>query len=142
MRRFTDTKNREWEIAVTVGTAKRVRDLVQVDLFKIHETLASLESLEGIEKLVNILFAVIEPQAKSQGVTDVDFGESLGGETLKTAWESLLGELIDFFRSWNPPLAATLRKSWEAATLLLDKATAAVDSIALPSATATPVQSA
>lgn len=99
MRRFTDTAGRAWELAVTVGAIKRVRDLIGVDLYKLIDDgfkgLADL--LADPCKFVDVLWAMVEGQAKAAGVTDEQFGQSLAGDVLSQASDAFVEALVDFF---------------------------------------------
>ena len=62
--------------------------------------------------LVDTLFVCVMDEAEKRGVTDEQFGESLGGDTLGGAIHALTWEIVDFF----PPekremLGALLRKT-------------------------------
>jgi hypothetical protein len=105
MKTFTDNKGRTWEIEVTVATVKRVRGLCKVDLNSIVEldrnNRPSAELLERLSSdpvlLVDVLYAVCKSQADKLGVSDVDFGEAMAGDSIEHATTALLEEVIDFF---------------------------------------------
>ncbi len=113
MKAFADSAGRTWTLAVTVDAVCRVRDLVGVNLARIVEPreaggpvplLTDLE--DDILLLVDVLFALVKPQADSQNVTDEEFGRALGGEALAAAHEAFWQELSDFFRSLKRPAEA------------------------------------
>ena len=56
--------------------------------------------------LVDVIYALVKPQADAQGVSDVDFGRALGGEAIAGAHEAFWRELADFFRSLKRPAEA------------------------------------
>lgn len=108
MHTFTDLKNRTWTLSLTIATAKRVKSLLAdrgVDLLQMETT----DSVSGIplftrlavdiELLCDVIFACIQPQAVEAGVSDVQFGESLGGDVIFKARDAFFKEIIDFFRS-------------------------------------------
>jgi hypothetical protein len=113
MHSFQDTAGRTWEIAVTIGAVKRVQDLLRIDLLnplaakilrnkagktKRTEPLASRLQRNPV-LLIDTIFALVKPQADRLGVTDVEFGESLGGDAAYAAYEAFMAEWRDFFRS-------------------------------------------
>ena len=111
MHQFTDTEGREWTIALTIGAVKRVKSLAGVNLLdplgarprKVRGVLRKGRPLVtrlqlDPELLVNVIFAMVKPTADSHGVSDEQFGESLGGETAYAAYEAFMGEWRDFFR--------------------------------------------
>lgn len=99
MRLFQDNSGRAWEIAIDTGTIKRVRSLIGFDLLSIveNEGKAILELRDDPVKLVDIAYAICEPQAKKLGVSDEEFGRSMIGDALDSAWSEILGGMADFF---------------------------------------------
>lgn len=105
MRFFTDSRGQQWELAVSVGSIRRVRALTQaagqpVDLLRPEEGDPAL-----VERLVDPLFVcdlvycLVKPQADSLGVDDQAFGERMVGPAIGAAMTALYEELIDFFQS-------------------------------------------
>lgn len=118
MPKFTDNKGQEWPVEVTVGTVKRVRKLLDVDL---------LEILGGklIEKLridpvflVDLLYVVVKPEADALKVTDEDFGYRMAGQAIEDGTSALLEAIVSFFPS--PGDRANLKQ-------ILDKTSGALD---------------
>ena len=99
MKKFADRNDVKWDIDITVGTLKRVRAALDVDLFKITDDKFALmqEILNDPVLLVDILFIVCEQQVEERGMTDVQFGESLDGDTLFSAMNSFIEGMTDFF---------------------------------------------
>lgn len=100
MHGFTDGKGRVWELAIDVAAVKRVRALLEIDLYEVAtgpgaQALAAL--ITDPCKLVDVLFALCRDQAQRQNVSDEDFGRGFAGDSLQAAAESFLEELIDFF---------------------------------------------
>ncbi len=99
MRSFADNGGRTWSIAVNFWTCRQVRDRVGVDLFKLIENnltpLADL--LNDPVKFCDVLFVLASDQAKAAGVTDEQFGRSLGGDSYGQAQTAFFEALIDFF---------------------------------------------
>jgi hypothetical protein len=105
MKSFVDKNARAWSIVVNIATVKRVRALCDVNLLELitvddsGKTDSSvLDKLsEDPVLLVDVLYAVCKPEADKLGITDVEFGESLDGDAIEKATESLLDEIVDFF---------------------------------------------
>lgn len=99
MHRFKDNKGREWDIVINVQQIRRVRDLIKVDLYNLFDDgMRPLSSLMmDVCKLIDVIWVLIETQARGRGVTDEMLGESLSGDALQQAAESFTQELIDFF---------------------------------------------
>ncbi|MBA3936833.1 MAG: hypothetical protein H0X38_05175 [Planctomycetes bacterium] len=97
MRSFTDTLGRTWTVTITVATVKRVRALCDVDLLAV----AGGDLLERLATdpvlLADVLYAVVEDEAKQRQLSDVDFGRALVGDTIARATSALLETIVDFF---------------------------------------------
>lgn len=136
MKSFTDNTGRNWTLAVTVGTIKRVRALCNVDLANIitiepgkNPQMDLLERLASDPVLlVDVLYAVCKEEADNRKVSDEEFGRSMAGDAIELATAALLDEIIDFFpeakrRVFQKILSVTRRfeaKSKTALTELLN----------------------
>jgi len=109
MHSFRDRLDRQWNLEINVGSIKRVKGLIGVDLLAVFADKMKLvhDLLNDPMLLVDTIYALCEPQAKALGITDIEFGEGFCGDSLEAATESLLEELADFFRS--PQQRQTLR---------------------------------
>ncbi|MCA8952907.1 MAG: hypothetical protein KDE27_25580 [Planctomycetes bacterium] len=96
MAKFTDLKEREWVLAITVADIRRVRQRLDVDLLT-KDLPALLERLlSDYVLLADVLFVLVEPAAESAGVTDEDFGGALAGDPIEAASIALIEALRDF----------------------------------------------
>ncbi len=95
--KFTDKNGREWSCEITVATVRRVRAGADVDL---------LEALEGdlvyklgvdIERFVQVLWCIVEPQAAAADVTPESFADGLAGDHLGNALDAFYEGLRSFF---------------------------------------------
>ena len=79
MHRFVDNANRTWEIAINVATVKRIRGLLDVDLYSlVDDGFKSLSALVSDPvNLADVLFCLCKEQADRLDVTDEDFGRAL-----------------------------------------------------------------
>ena len=100
MKVFTDATERQWEITLTIGSAKRVKNLLGIDLLQPESGDPPLLTRLGSDEMLlcDIIYCLVKPQADAAGVTDEQFGELLGGETILAAQTALYEELIDFFQ--------------------------------------------
>lgn len=134
MRSFKDNQGRSWQIALNVYEMKRIRAILGVDLVNVI-TLdkagdIKVDLVDRIANdpclLVDILWVIVEDQAKEEGVSDVDFGSSLAGESITGATEAFLDELVDFFpgakRLFLRKAVAVSRKYGGEMLLALEKA--------------------
>ena len=105
MQNFKDRDGREWQVVLNVFQMKRVRAALGVDLINVIELdkdgQVRVDMIDRIANdpclLVDILWVLVEAEAKEQGVSDVDFGSSLAGAAIEEATKAFLDELVDFF---------------------------------------------
>jgi hypothetical protein len=98
MATFIDLKNRTWHISLTLGAIKRVKELCDVNLLEIVEPKSDLaDRLQSYPPLLcDLLYAVCKPEMDAANVSDIEFGESLNGDTLAAGLEALIAEVINF----------------------------------------------
>lgn len=105
MELFRDNQERKWELRLNVSMARKVRDETKHNLLDLKEqTIDKL--INDAYLLVDILWVLCEEQAKVKvwtknekeikGVSAVEFGEGLAGETIDNATEALLNEIVNF----------------------------------------------
>jgi len=89
---------RTWEITINVTQLKRVRGLLNLDLYKIASKVETLnESLSDPVQLVDVCYVLCKDAADSAKVSDEDFGRGLAGDAIIRARDAFMEELIDFF---------------------------------------------
>ena len=109
MKTFVDNMGKTWTVTVNVGTIKRVKDLLGINLVQAI-TGDLIEKVENdICLFVDILYVVCKQQAQANNISDEKFGELLGGDSLEKATEAFLDQLIDFFPEAKRNL---YRKAW------------------------------
>lgn len=130
MSTFTDAKDRQWTIAVTVGDIKRVRNEAKIDLGDpTPETMERLATDPVL--LVDVLWSLCSVQAKERGVSDEEFGRALVGDPIDAATEALIEAVVDFFpgqrrsllRRANAKAATVRQKAYDLALAKLDDPT-------------------
>ena len=94
MRTFKDNTGREWQIALSIGSAKRIKDALGIDLL----------DPSGVQRLAdspydvaNTLFVLCQEQATAAGISDEQFGGKLSGDSIDDATDALMLEIVDFF---------------------------------------------
>ena len=105
MRNFTDNRGRSWQIALSVYEMKRIRAILGIDLVNVitldRDGNVKVDLVDRIANdpclLVDILWVLVEAQAKEDGVSDIEFGSSLAGDAIENATKAFLDELVDFF---------------------------------------------
>ncbi len=140
---FTDTADRTWTVVVNVSGIKRVRDLLQVNLLDVANGDLLSRLADDAVLLVDVLYALLKPEADGRGVSDEDFGRALAGGVLDEAASALMKGLLDFFPSAQRAraLAKMVRKIEEDEATLAEARTA-VASISGDSSTNSPDASA
>ncbi len=101
MKTFRDSENREWQIAMNITAAKRVLDLLKVNLLEPEVGTPPLLTRLGTDiiLLCDVLYAICKPQADQREISDEQFGQALGGDAIFQATKALMEELTDFFQS-------------------------------------------
>ena len=107
---FKDTEGRVWSLDLTIGSIKRVKSITDIDLLNITDGSTLVDLSRNPLQLVDLIWAIIQPQAAALSVTDEQFGSAMGGMALRDASEAFLEAITSFFLSWSPSLGATLQK--------------------------------
>jgi hypothetical protein len=100
MKTFTDSASRVWTISITIDSVKRVRDLLSINLLEPEKGDPPLLTQIATDEILlcDIIYCLIKPQADSLGITDSQFGQSLGGDVILASQNAFYDELIDFFQ--------------------------------------------
>ena len=132
MRTFQDTEGRQWTLAVTHASIKRVRAMTGVDLAELSVDSAKKPEDQLFARLVgdpmllvDVVFALCQPQAEQRGVSDAQFGEAMAGDVIDQATRALLGDLVDFIPS--PRERARAAKLLAATNGMIDRANDLMD---------------
>lgn len=108
MQTFRDNTGQEWSVEVTVATARRLRSR-GVDVLKVVEADGVFAKLgEDPSEACSILFEVVRPQAERLKVSEEDFLNRIGGDSLHAATVAMIGAIVDFFP--NPAVRGALRR--------------------------------
>lgn len=105
MRVFKDNTGRDWQLILNVFQMKRIRARLGVDLVNVialdKDGKVQVDLIDRIANdpclLVDILWVMVEEQAKVIEVTDEQFGTALAGDAIEEATKAFLDELVDFF---------------------------------------------
>jgi hypothetical protein len=99
MRTFIDNAGRTWTVAINVAAIKRVRGLLDVDLYRLVD-----DGFQPLSKLVSdpvqladVLYCLCKDEADAKEISDEDFGRALAGDAITLAADAFVEELIDFF---------------------------------------------
>ena len=105
MRIFKDRNGQDWQIVLNVNQMKRIRAALGVDLINVIELdkdgQVRVDMIDKIANdpclLVDILWVLVQDQARTLNVTDEQFGTALAGDAIENATKAFLDELVDFF---------------------------------------------
>ncbi|OHB51763.1 MAG: hypothetical protein A2Y12_01375 [Planctomycetes bacterium GWF2_42_9] len=100
MKTFSDSASRQWTIQLTIDSAKRVRDLMGVNLLEPEAGEPPLITRLGTDEILlcDVLYCLIKPQADALNISSEQFGQALGGEVILAAQNAFYDELVDFFQ--------------------------------------------
>jgi len=89
---FKDEKGRQWSLKITVGKSMLLRDEMGLDVNQLVDPKSGLlhELIVDSWKLLDILLLLTRDERKGLNVSDLDFADALGGETLDEATEAFL----------------------------------------------------
>lgn len=120
MREFKDNEGRRWRVEVNVGTVKRVRQLLGVDLLSIVDGKLVESLIADPVLLCDVVYVVCKPEADAGKISDDDFGRAMAGDAIEHATKALLDDLVDFSPSPRDRanLGRVLQTTWGA----MDKA--------------------
>lgn len=125
MQLFRDSKGGAWEIDLSIGTVMRVRAANEkYDLFDPLQDDLSSRLDNDLAAFWELLWLLVEPQARGRSVDAAAFGESMAAECLIEAQGKFLAEWIDFFHCLQRPDKATAlekMKSYNAKAMELVK---------------------
>lgn len=116
MKTFTDNAGRTWTISLTIDSAKRVRDLMSINLLEPEAGEPPLLTRLGTDEILlcDVLYCLIKPQADTLNISSEQFGQALGGDVILAAQTAFYEEIIDFFqkrgRTDRAKAAATQQK--------------------------------
>jgi len=121
MRTFSDATGHDWQIALTLGSAARVKDALSVDLLQPEAGDPPLLTRLGTDELLlgEVICCLLADQFEKHKVTAEEVSNSFDGKTLLAAQSAFYEELIDFFlnrgRADRAKMVAAQAKAIEAA---------------------------
>ncbi len=97
MQKFVDRKSNVWVVEIDTSTIRRVKAVTGVNLLECVEGDLIERLSSDVLLLVDVLYAIIQPQADQQQITDEQFGEGLAGDVITDATTALLEAMVAFF---------------------------------------------
>lgn len=109
MQVFKDQNGRQWSVAITLGSARRLKangfDLQAAIDGKLLERLYS-----DVFSLGAFLWVLCEEQAKTAGISEEQFAEGFAGDAINVATDAVIEEIISFFPSAR---RNAIQKAWQ-----------------------------
>lgn len=127
---FKDLKGREWRLQITVGTIRKVRSVLGLDLYDVSSEGFIQVIVDETEKLIDMFYLILEDQAKELGVDGQGFAEGFSGEVIDEATTAFLDELTNFFpRSKREPVKKLLAKTQKLVSIATERMMEKIDDI-------------
>lgn len=100
MKTFKDALDRTWNISINLGTAKRLRDRLQIDLLQPELGDPPLLTRLGTDEILlgEVLCELLAGQFETNKTDADDVMAAFDGQTLLSAQEAFYEDLVDFFR--------------------------------------------
>ena len=139
MPRFSDSSGREWPVTITIGTVRRVKADLSVNLADIHEGDPPLMNRIATDPtfFCDVLLSILRPEIEKAGLPEDEFWNRLGGDVVKRAYDAFWAELRDFFHGLGRPEAAkAIEKQTRMIEAAIRMAEAKVDAIDVETALA------
>ncbi len=135
MKAFKDSTGREWSLAITIDTVKRIRDVLKIDLLDLFggepPLLTRLDT--DVILLCDTIYVALKPQADAASVTSEQFGAALGGEAIIAARDAFMESLSDFFQSLRrPEVVKAISKQTELVTAAVQLAGQRIENLNVP----------
>lgn len=98
---FEDKNGKRYNVAITIGSLLRVKRMTGFDLMKLIDFADDGKKIaeqfsDDLELVVNTMYALVSDQCEAAGMTDVQFGESLTGDSIEAGLEAIFRALTDF----------------------------------------------
>lgn len=107
---FKDLRGDVWTLAVTLGSARRLKNEVGVDLGNIGDGRLFLELATDPYKFGSVLWVLLESQAASRSVSLDDFLDRIDGDVVDAAVGAFGAALVNFT---PPPLRGAVARVLE-----------------------------
>jgi hypothetical protein len=104
MKTFKDTEGTEWQIALTLGVAKKIKDQAGVDLLDLDGGNLFQKLIDDPFTLGDVLYIACQGQAEKRSISAEQFADRLAGDAIAHGTSALLEALVDFFPSSKRPL--------------------------------------
>ena len=107
MEAFKDSIGETWDLELNIGVVMRLRSRLDFDLENILNIQSDLSITDKtpLEKiatdaiyLFNVIYVICEKQCQARNLSQEDFAERFSSDTIITATDALIREIINFSR--------------------------------------------
>ena len=132
MKTFNDKDGRVWQISITLGSAIKVKEALDIDLLQPESGDPPVITRLGTDEflLARVICVLIQDQFEKHNVDEDAIYNSMDGDTVLQAQTAFYDELIDFFQQRGRQDRATaVAKQAEMITAAVKQVTEKVSSI-------------
>ena len=110
MRTFKDSTGRAWNVNLTVGDLRRLKNETEshIDLCALLDDDSLAARLKDPAFVGELLYGIVRPQAAGQNIDLEAFCKALGGEHVAAGLDAFAEELASFFGPWFPSLGGLI----------------------------------
>ena len=120
---FQDSEDRAWAINLTFGDFKRVLTLTEVNLAKPGKHVSKESDLAKLDEdswptylrlandpilLMDVVYAILEPQAKEKNISSEDFGRAISAAVFKDMYDKFWRAYHNFFLEAGDQMGAKM----------------------------------
>jgi len=129
LKTFKDTAGRTWSLSLTIGSAKKIRDLLEIDLFGDDISTIVTDLASDPVRLAGVLWVLVSDEAAAKDINEDDFFGAFSGDVIEAATDLFLEELVQLYpEKKRVILHKILEKIRSAELRILEQAQAMVES--------------
>lgn len=129
MKTFKDTAGRTWSLSLTIGSAKKIRDLLEIDLFGDDISTIVTDLASDPVRLAGVLWVLVADEAAAKDISEDDFFGAFSGDVIEAVTDLFLEELVQLYpEKKRIILHKILEKIRSAELRILEQAQAMVES--------------
>ena len=132
MKTFNDKDGRVWEISLTLDSAIRVKDALDIDLLQPEKGDPPLITKLGTDEMLlgAVICALLGDQFEKHNVSEEDVRRAMDGATIMAAQTAFYEELVDFFQHrGRADRAGAIAKQAEVISLAIKQIAEKIDSL-------------
>lgn len=112
MQSFKDSKDRTWNVQLTLGAVMEIKEQLHVDLLKPEEP-AFVEALTDLTAICNMVYLAVKEQADALQIDDREFCNGLDPAAIGALAEAFNEALVSFLQAFRPELGPAVAAIWD-----------------------------